>query len=180
MLKFGMKLVLILVSSLDGITNQGENENHHSWTSEEDKDLFNKARDNAKLIIMGSRTYSGAKEFMIHKDDRKRVVLTNSPEKYNKEVILGKLEFTNEQPNKLIQRLEKEGYNEGLLVGGATTNTLFFKEKLVTELWITIEPWLKGDGLRSIIEKINVPLQLLSFEKINNKGTLHLKYKVTI
>lgn len=175
-----MKLTLLLVTSLDGITNQGLDEDHHLWTSKEDQDIFNKKRDRSPLIIMGSNTYRGAKPHMIHQEGRLRVIMTRTPEKYESESIPGKLEFTNENPTTLINRLASEGFQEGILVGGANLINEFLKEKLITEIWVTIEPWIKGDGLHMAIEKLNVPLKLLSFEKINERGSLHLKYSVEI
>lgn len=173
-----MKLKLIMVASLDGVTNQGRKEDHHLWTSKEDQELFNNTRDNARLIIMGSKTYEGAKNFMEHSEKRLRIVLTKNPEKYASEKIDGQLEFANQDATTLLKNLESRGYTEGILVGGAHTNLQFLKENLVNEIWITIEPYLKGDGLHVASEKIDAPLQLLSLEKLNEKGTLLLKYSV--
>ncbi len=174
-----MKITLLLVSSLDGVTNQGGNEDHHSWTSEEDRHIFDKERDKARLIIMGSNTYKGAKPFMEHVDGRLRIVMTRTPEEYKDQRIPGKLEFTKEQPSELLKRLEEEkNIKEGILVGGANIINEFLKADLITEIWITIEPWLKGQGLHTAISKIDIPLKLMSFERLNEKGTLHLKYSV--
>ncbi len=173
-----MKLTLILASSVDGVTNQGKGEDHHSWRSKEDELHFNTTRDNAKLIIMGSKTYEAAKDFMEHKDGRLRIVLTKNPNKYNEKKIPCRLEFTNETPVKLMQRLESQGFETGILVGGAHTNTQFLKDNLVDEIWITIEPYLKGIGLNTAADTVDVYLKLISSEKLNDRGTLLLKYKV--
>jgi dihydrofolate reductase len=173
-----MKLTLILASSIDGITNQGKGEDHHAWRSHEDEIHFNSTRDNANLIIMGSKTYEAAKKFMVHEKGQLRIVLTKNPEKYKDEQIPGQLEFTNETPVELLQRLEFEGFKTGLLVGGAHTNTEFLKNNLVDEVWITVEPYIKGVGLNTAVDIVNVSLQLLSSVKLNDRGTLLLKYKV--
>lgn len=173
-----MKLVLIQASSLDGTTNQGKSEDHHSWVSKEDQKHFMEILNKSALVIMGSRTYKAAKEFMVHIDGRIRIVMTRNPEEYNGDKIPGKLEFTNEDPKELLKRFEKKGIKEALLVGGAYTNTKFLKEKLVTEILQTIEPKLVGTGIATAIEKINIDLELVSVEKLNAKGTLLLKYKV--
>lgn len=175
-----MKLILIMVTSLDGRSTRGSETDNHTWTSEEDQAHFMKVLGEARLVIMGSATYEPAKDSMHHSDKKLRVVNTRTPEKYATEKIDGQLEFTNENPTELLKRLESQGYTEGLLVGGARTNTEFFKEGLVTELWQTLEPKILGVG-NGIIgdEQISVSLQLLSSEKINEKGTLLLKYAVT-
>lgn len=174
-----MKLTLLLVSSLDGVTSQGGEEDHHEWTSKEDQEIFNKERDRAPLIIMGSNTYRGAKPFMVHREGRLRIVMTKDPKKYEEEKIPGRLEFTNENVSDLIKRLEDErSITEGILVGGANIINEFLKANLINEIWVTIEPWLKGDGLHTAIDKVDIPLLLLSSERLNEKGTLHLRYAV--
>lgn len=173
-----MKLTLILASSVDGVTNQGKGEDHHSWRSKEDELYFNTTRDNAKLIIMGAKTYEAAKNFMKHESGRLRIVLTHTPEKFDGEQIPGQLEFTNAPPVDLLEKLEERGFNDGILVGGAHTNTEFLKNNLVHEVWITIEPYIKGVGLNTAVDMVDVHLDLLSSEKLNDTGTLLLKYKV--
>src|SRR3990167_3699336 len=122
-----MKLILVMVTSLDGRSTRGNETDNHTWTSPEDQKHFVKTIENAKLIIMGSGTYKPAKQNMQHKEGRLRVIITRTPGKYENEKILGQLEFTNESPTDLIKRLESEGFNEGYLVGGAHTNTEFLK-----------------------------------------------------
>ena len=174
-----MKLILVMVTSLDGRSTKGTETNNHTWTSEEDQKHFQSAIGEAKLIIMGSATYEPAKGGIQHSADRLRIIMTRTPEKYDSEKITGQLEFTNENPTELIKRLEEQGFVEGLLVGGARTNTEFFKAGLVTEMWQTVEPKIIGKG-NGIIgdEEIDVSLELLTSEKMNERGTLLLKYRV--
>jgi len=176
-----MKLILIMVTSLDGRSTKGSLSDNHVWTSPEDQEHFQNVLENASLIIMGSKTYEAARDGGIeHKDGRLRVIITRTPEKYESEKIPGKLEFTNENPKELINRLESKGYATGYLVGGANTNTQFFKQNLVTELWQTVEPKIlgKGNGIISE-EETEISLELIESKKLNDKGTLLLKYKIT-
>jgi len=174
-----MKLILVMVTSLDGRSTKGTITSTHGWNSPEDQRHFQNVVENASLIIMGSKTYEAAREHMEHKDGRLRVVITRSPEKYASEQIEGKLEFTNENPKDLINRLESKGYATGCLVGGANTNTEFFKQNLVTELWQTLEPKMLGKG-NGIIgeEETDISLELIESKKLNDRGTLLLKYRV--
>lgn len=171
----------MIVTSLDGRTTQKSTglESHHEWRSDEDAEIFTKKRDEASLIIMGSTTYEGAKNQMVHKKGKLRIVITRTPNKYNKEKIDGQLEFTNEPVKTLVRRLKKVGYKEALFVGGAHTATGFFREKLITDVWQTLEPKILGLG-NGIVgeEEIDVSLKLLSVDKLNGKGTLLLKYSV--
>lgn len=169
-----------MVTSLDGrSTQKGHGTDIHYWTSAEDQKHFQRVVETAKLLIMGSSTYEAARNGMKHQEGRLRVIVTRDPSKYENEKIPGQLEFTNENPTELINRLESQGYSEGYLVGGAHTNTEFFKQKLVTESWQTLEPKILGVGNGLVgEEEILVSLQLISSEKLNENGTLLLKYRV--
>ncbi len=176
-----MKLILVMVISLDGRSIKGNDPDTHSWTSVEDQNHFAKIIDTSNLLIMGSTTYEAARNQMQHRDGRKRVVLTRNPDKYDEEKIKDQLEFSNEDPKELLQRLESEGFAEGYLLGGAHTNTEFFKQNLVNELWLTLEPKILGAG-NGIVgeENTDFTLTLLSSEKLNNTGTLLLKYRCSV
>jgi riboflavin biosynthesis pyrimidine reductase len=66
-----------------------------------------------------------------------------------------------------------------LVVGGAHIGTSFLKEQLIDELWLTIEPRILAAGSNfAIEEKLDINLQLISCEKVNEKGTLITKYAV--
>jgi dihydrofolate reductase len=174
-----MKIILLMVSTLDGKITKWGDPKIHNWTSREDQQHFFQTLQQAKLIIMGRKTYEVAKGMMKHTPTTKRIILTSRPEKYVNETIPGQLEFSSEAPAELTKRLEQEGYTEGFLVGGASVNSKFFQAKLVTNLWLTMEPKLFGSG-NSLVgeEELDIDLQLESFKKLNPNGTLLLKYQV--
>ncbi len=172
-----MKTILLYVSSLDGKVTKWGQKNIYWWTSAEDVTHFRTTIAENKLLVMGSNTFNA-----VHPKPQEgilRIVLTREPEKYKKFVIPGQLEFSNETPTKLIQRLEKEGRKQMLLVSGKTVTTEFLKKKLVDELWITIEPKIfgKGDSLTKD-EKLAISLRLESLTKLNSQGTILLKYAI--
>ena len=174
-----MKVTMVTVSSLDGKITKGKDPNIHSWTSKEDTDFFFSQIEKNNLIVMGSKTYNAAIKFIRHKKNKLRVVLTRNPEKYLEQTKTGMLEFTDESPLKLIKRLEDRGYKKMLLVGGGRINSLFFRQNLVNELYITLEPKIFGSGKNLVNEeKLNIALKLISVNKLNRQGTLLLKYKV--
>jgi dihydrofolate reductase len=173
-----MKIVLAMVASIDGKTTKWNSSDLHSWTSKEDQDYFSKLIEQNNCIIMGRKTYEAAKNMMKHSSSKLRIVLTSDPKKYEIEQIPNQLEFTSEQPHELIKRLE-QNYSSTLLVGGAEINSLFLKENLVNELWLTIEPKVFGKGNSLIGEKeIDINMKLLSIEKLNGQGTLLLRYAI--
>lgn len=168
-----------MVTSLDGRSTNGVVAGTHSWNSPEDQKHFQDILEKGQLLIMGSSTFDGALKTMKHKKGRLRVVITRDPAKYKNQQIPKQLEFTNESPSSLLKRLESQGYSEGFLLGGAHTTTEFFKEGLITELWQTIEPKILGIGNGLVGEEVvDITLKLLSSKKLNEKGTLLLKYSV--
>ena len=174
-----MKVVMIAVSSLNGKITKGNDPNIYSWTSKEDSKLFFSLIEKSNLIVMGSKTYETVRKFIKHKKNRLRVVLTRNPQKYSKETIKGLLEFSSESPLSLIERLGRRGYKKMLLVGGATINSLFLKQKLVSEIYLTLEPILFGSGTNLIKENnFDKQLKLVSIKRLNDQGTLQLKYKI--
>ncbi len=174
-----MKIVIVAVASVNGKITKGDDSNIYSWTSKEDSRFFFSLIEKSNLIVMGSKTYEAAKKLIKHKKNRLRIVLTKNPKRYLKESMKGMLEFTNEGPLELTKRLEGKGYKKILLVGGGEINVLFLKSKLVNEIYLTIEPKIFGTGKNLVGESdFESQLQLISARKLNEQGTLLLKYKV--
>lgn len=174
-----MKITMIAVSSINGKITKGNESHIYFWTSKEDSKLFFSLIEKNNLIVMGSKTYESVRRIIKHKKDKLRVVLTKNPEKYSKETIRGILEFSDESPLKLITRLESRGYRKMLVVGGSTINTLFLKSKLVSDLYLTLEPKIFGQGQGLVSEEnLEIKLKLISVRKLNPQGTLLSKYKV--
>ena len=66
-----------------------------------------------------------------------------------------------------------------LVTGGQHIATSFLKEGLIDELWLTIEPKIFGMGENFVTqEKLDIDLNLISCEKVNERGTLITKYVV--
>lgn len=171
-----------MVASIDGKTTKGDIGDPTVWNSKEDRSLFSHKIINASLIIMGRKTYEQSRSLIRSslKPETLRIIMTRSPEKFQAEKVQNQLEFTDEDPSTLIERLEDEKCSDALLVGGANLNSNFFKANLVNELWLTIEPKLFGVGNGIIGEKeTEISLELIESKKLNEKGTLLLKYKVT-
>lgn len=173
-----MKVTLLMVQSLDGCITRHDEEHIYTWTSPEDQTFFKKMIDAAKIIVMGSSTYTAAKEIIQKNPHKHRIVLTRDVKKYTQDHRSGQLEFSQESVTALLTRLSEEGHTEVLLVGGGIINTAFFQESLVDELYITIEPRLFGKGKRVITESLDVQLHLLSIQQLNSSGTLLLHYSL--
>lgn len=174
-----MKVIMIAVTSANGKLTRNSDPNIYKWTSKEDQDFFFSKITKSKLIVMSSGTYEAARRLIKHKKGRLRIVLTRSPNKYSGEQIPGQLEFSSEKPEGLARRLSEEGYKQMLLVGGGEINSIFLREGLVDEIYLTIEPVVFGQGKNLFAEsEFESKLKLQSVKKLNKKGTLLLKYRV--
>lgn len=169
---------MVMLSSVDGKSTQGNNQNVYSWSSIEDQKHFFSLIKKNNLIVMGRITYDASRPVIKLEKGKLRIVLTRNPKKYFKKSVKGQLEFTNETPVDLVERLSKKGYKNMLLVGGSIINGLFLKYNLVNELYLTIEPKIFGKG-KDIIEGqlLNKSLKLINIKKINKAGTLVLQYE---
>lgn len=140
------------------------------WTSKEDKKMFAKISKEHGVVIMGDKTFF---TFPKPLPDRLNVVFTlekNPPEIENVKWVSG-------EPQKVLEELEGMGYKSAILGGGSFLNTQFLKNKLVDEIYLTIEPKIFGDGLGILGGDFDVNLKLLNVEKINDDSVM-LKYKV--
>lgn len=172
-----MKIILVFVSTLDGKVTKWGDSDVKSWSSQSDQDYFRKKWNETRLIIMGSNTYNA--DPIKPSSNHLLVIMTQHPSEYRRIKTLGQLEFTNESPEHLVARFEKEGQEQMLIVGGAHIATAFLKEQLIDELWLTIEPKIFGIGGNFVIEeKLDINLQLLSCERVNVQGTLIAEYAV--
>jgi dihydrofolate reductase len=172
-----MKVILVMVASINGKTTKGTTQGTSGWASPEDQDYFFRTLQDNNLLIMGSKTYEVARPEMKLTPDRLRVVLTSRPEDYQNDFIQDQLEFSSDHPKKLIDNLEQRGFEQAILLGGAATNREFLSEDLVDELWLTIEPWIFGTGNDLVGEgTFNKKLRLLSLRQLNSRGSLLVKY----
>jgi dihydrofolate reductase len=172
-----MKTILVFVSTLDGKVTRWGNPDVRLWSSQSDKQYFNKLWNDTRLIVMGSTTYNVTPVKSSSKHHI--VIMTHNPSAYKGAGKLGELEFTDESPENLFARFEKAGHELMLVVGGAQVATSFLKQQLIDELWLTTEPKIFGSGGNFVIEeKLDIDLKLISSERINEQGTLINKYKV--
>jgi dihydrofolate reductase len=171
-----MKIIVIFVTTLDGKITKWGDPHVMRWSSSEDQKYFRAIWNDNPLIVMGSSTF----DFDPIKPSPKSLlhIMTRDPEKYREYEVPGQLEFSSETPEELVKRFGAQ-YEQMLVVGGPHVATSFFKEGLVDELWITLEPKIFGEGGNFALgAELDVELSLISMEKVNERGTLIMKYRV--
>lgn len=177
----GMKIILIKAASLDGRFTKGNSRDIYSWTSAEDLSNFIKVKQENNLLVMGSGTFVSVKDIeqagLKPEKGRLRIVMTENPGKYTKYAVAGQLEFTDESPRQLVARLEKQGYRQMLFVGGSKLLSAFLEAKLITDVWLTLEPRIFGRGdILNSTKDLDIYLELREITRLNKQGTLLLKY----
>ncbi len=159
-----MKVIILVATTLDGKIAKSQNQ-LTDWTSKADKKVFIEVTKKAGVVVIGKPL-----------PGRLNVILDLNPN--SSKNIPGLLEFTNMSPKELLKSLKNRGFKEVIIGGGAIIYSLFLKEGLIDEIWLTIEPKIFGKGL-SIFKNIdtNINLKLISTGKLD-ENVLHLKYKI--
>src|SRR3989344_3058322 len=164
-----MNVFLIVAQSADGFIAKNSTHLATDWTSKEDKKFFTERTKKAGVIVMGSTTYE---TFMRPLKDRLNIV-------YSRGKTYEGVETTQKPPIELITELQDRGYEEVAICGGASIYTLFMDAGCIQTIYVTQEPILFGQGISLFNKPIDQKLSLLSFEKLNEEGTLLFEYKVS-
>lgn len=164
-----IKIVLMMASTVDG--KIAKNKDHFAnWTSKEDKKLFVKESKKHGVIIMGENTF---KTFPAPLPSRLNVVFS-----YNETPRqIDNLKYVSGEPELVLKELESLGYSSALLGGGANLNSLFLEKKLISEIIITYEPKLFGQGLSIFSKSHDLDLKLINLEKIS-ENVFYAHYKL--
>src|SRR3972149_942623 len=166
-----MKITLYMAISIDGYVAKKDGDS--DWVSEIDTKNFEREIKEKGCIILGRRTFKQYEGELYPVKDVTNIVLTtnSSIENSYPNVI-----YVN-SPKEAIETATNKGHDEALLIGGGTTNGLFFKEGLIDEVILSVHPLILGDGIKLFedVEKM-LELQLLNTEEIGN-GIIQLVYK---
>lgn len=172
-----MKLTLVMVQTVNGKITKGVSSTLSKWTSKEDHEHYMNIVKNAKLIIMGSKTYDSIKKFTPPREGTLRMVITSDPNRYQQEAIAGQVEFTSSSATEIVAQAQARGFTEGFVMGGGHINKLFLEHHLLTDMLLTIEPHLFGSG-KPLAQEGDYAneLKLIEVKQLNEKGTLLLHY----
>ncbi len=165
-----MKTILIMAITIDG--KIGRDPSHFvDWTGKEDKKFFVKITKNAGVIIMGSTTFDTIGKPL---PGRKNIVLTRNKSRISSDKDL---EFTDNTPLYILNGLEAQGFETVAMIGGSQINSLFLKEKLIDEIYVTIVPKIFGNGLSMFNEEADIDLEFMGSREVD-KGHILIRYKV--
>ena len=165
----------MLVSLMVAITVDGKiarsADHYPDWTGKADKRLYVEITKKAGVMIMGSTTFDTIGRIL---PGRKTVVMTRNPERRSDREDLV---FTQAPPEQIIADLADQGYEEAVVVGGATINQIFAEKGLLDELILTVSPFAFGTGLSIFADAVDLKLALKKFWQLD-ENTLCLRYRV--
>lgn len=169
-----MKIILMMVSTLDGIVAKNETD-RVMWSSTEDKRAFAEETKKHGVVIYGRKTYEALKKPL---PGRLNFVLTQNPDRHQHQTIPGFLEFFSGSPSDVVKHLSERGFSSAVLAGGPKTNSAFLKAGMVEEILLTIEPKIFGKGTTFAQGvDLNLSLNLKDIRRLN-ANTIQLRYAV--
>lgn len=133
--------------------------------------MFKRVSQEAGVVVMGSRTFDTIGRAL---PGRLNVVMTRRPEQYES---AENLVFWSGSPRSLLDDLNSKGFETVALAGGATINSLFARDGLIDELYLTIAPKLFGQGLSLFAESLELDLELLEVRRLHAQ-TILLTYRI--
>lgn len=174
-----MKVILAVVASADGRITGPRGEQPRVWASVDDQRHFRGLVIKHGVVIIGKNTYLAHRKELKLTPNVRRIVMTADPGKLKKDEVKGRLEFVSLSPARLVKALQKGGYRQAVLAGGPRLSAAFLKMKLVSELYMTLEPKLFGAGLPILDGAFGqIKLRLISAKQLNKSGTMLLRYKI--
>jgi dihydrofolate reductase len=173
-----MNVFLIAAVSLDGYIAQSEGQISTAWTSAEDKKWFNQRTKDAGVIVMGRTTYETVGRPL---PGRKNIVLSSQVKSTPEQPWVEKdgVFWSSLSPAELIAAVEKEGFSELAVCGGASVYRQFLDENVLTELQITLEPVALGTGVPLFRQSQSTDVKrftLKSSRQLNDQGSMLLTY----
>lgn len=166
-----MNVWLIAAMSVDGKIAESADQLSLDWTSKEDTRFFVQKTKEAGVMIMGRKTFETIGKPL---KGRRIIVMTRQKDLH----FEGEgVEYSSLEPRELLDQLSSEGVSTVVIAGGSSIYSAFLSEHLVTDLYLTIEPHVFGNGvpLASGFERID--LRLVDVTRLSDQAVL-LHYKV--
>ncbi len=165
-----MKVVLIMAVTVDGKIAK-DDRHFPDWTGKADKKLFVEVTQKSGAMIMGSTTFDVIGRPL---PNRKNIVITRNKKRVStrKDLV-----YTDDKPEDILKDLEKEGFGEVTVIGGATINQLFAERNLFDELILTFSPFVFGSGISMFSGNVHLSLELLDFFRLDS-DTICARYKI--
>lgn len=150
-MKRKIKTAVFIATSIDGFIARKDgsldwlDQANQSVPAGEDcgyKDFFN----SVDILIMGRKTFEKVLTFQEWPYENKPVLVLSTGKVAIPTLIKDRVQATSKSPGDLLADLEKSGYEQVYVDGGATINS-FLNEDLIDEITITLVPVALGEGI---------------------------------
>lgn len=170
-----MKVILYALLSVDGRITQKDG--NTDWVPNGDIEDFNSISKKAGAVILGRKSWDEMNpDWLPYKEgDGLYIVLTR-----NKSLVSqnSKTMFTSVSPAEILKLAQDRGHSEIVVAGGGETYGTFLKSGLIDEIFIDVEPYIFGQGIRFFPESdFELNLKLLETKNLSDQ-TVQLHYKV--
>ncbi|HEY4513669.1 MAG TPA: dihydrofolate reductase [Candidatus Paceibacterota bacterium] len=167
-----IKYTALVATSIDGRIAEGARSGT-DWTSAEDWKYFQSVLSKSDAVIAGFNTYKVAEAGL---KKRNTIVLTSKADKLKSQ---GSVIFLNPKKSNLKNFLQSKNYKNVAIVGGALVYNFCLENKIMDEIFVTIEPYIFTNGVPMFAGAKFKKHQfiLVSAKKLNKKGTFLLRYK---
>ena len=173
-----MKVTIVAVVSVNGLITSDTLGGPKVWASPEDLGQFNAMVGKSDAVIMGRKTFDTIQGGLHLRPKLLRIIMTQSPDTYSRVHAEGIVEFTDKKPTDILSDLRERGLKTILIAGGSSIHSLFLQQNFVTDLYLTVEPYVFGSGIPFLQAYPGVSkLKLMSIDKINTQGSLLLHYQ---
>lgn len=167
------KYILLAAVTLDG--KIARHDNHFTnWTSREDKQHLRNILDKCDVIIVGNKTYKTA----YHRLRKRNCIVFTRTVKNTKQENARCL-YVNAENVDIKSLIAQKKYKNICILGGTSIYSFALENNMVDEIYLTIEPYIFGNGLSLFDAKIKNKrkFKLVSIKKLNSKGSILLQYK---
>jgi dihydrofolate reductase len=173
-----MKVSIVAVVSANGLITSDILGGPKVWASPEDLGQFNAMIGTSDAVVMGRKTFDTIQDSLHHRPKLLRIIMTQSPDTYSHMRAEGIVEFTDKKPTDILSDLRERGLKSILIAGGSSIHSLFLQKNLVTDLYLTVEPYIFGSGIPFLQAYAGAAkLKLISLDRLNDQGSLLLHYQ---
>jgi len=166
-----------------GISLNGKITDHQGdfakYSSLEDKEVLQKKIKESDVLVMGMTTYK--KHIQLKKSKKPLIIFTRSVKGMKiDEEHTSEIHFFHDQKEELINLCDLLQYEVVTILGGAEIYHWFLEQKLLTDIYLTIEPIVFGEGknlLKGNFFADQKPWKLIESKLLNKEGTTLLHYQ---
>lgn len=162
-----IQIDLFMVMTINGAVARLDNEDVKVWTSKEDRIFLIESLEKYDAIITGRKSFYGK---LVNKP---YYVMT-----HDTHLNISGVNLIEGTPDYIIEQMTQMGYKKIALLGGLNCIEEFLKERLIDEMFITVEPKIMGAARPFILnENIVAQFEMVSYKILNKFGTMVLHYK---